>query len=147
MVVKNSEIRSFRRALRQFQRLAGAQLKCCSCGVTLPQCLVLLDIDEHGRLTMGQLASNLRLDHSTLSRTVDGLVRKKLLSRLSDDNDRRLVWIRLTKAGVSACQDIHEENDEYCRQVFKHIPSTERGAVIRSFEVLIKAYLHHEATV
>jgi DNA-binding MarR family transcriptional regulator len=123
---------------------------------------VLLDIDEHAHLTMGQLALNLKLDQSTLSRTVDGLVRKKLVARMRDDSDRRLVWIRLTEDGASTCEEIHEVNDEYCLQVFENIPPSERAALlqvfenippseraalVRNFEALIQAYLDHEASV
>lgn len=93
---------------------------------------------------MGQLASNLRLDHSTLSRTVDGLVRKKLLTRLNDERDRRLVWIRLTTDGASTCQEIHDNNDSNCVQVFNRIPAKERDNVIACFEVLVQAYLDNE---
>ena len=143
--METTEIRRYRRTLRQFQRLASAQLKDCCCGVTLAQCLVLTGVEEHGHLTMGQLASALRLEFSALSRTVDGLVKKKLLARLRDDSDRRLVWIRLTEAGYSTCQEIHKVNDEHCQQVFEHIPESERAEIIRSFEVLIQAYLDHEA--
>jgi DNA-binding MarR family transcriptional regulator len=135
------EIRRFRKALRQFQRLAGAQFKSCSCSVTLAQCLVLLEIDEHEPLTMGELAAKLKLDHSTLSRTVDGLVRKKLLQRLEDEHDRRKVRIRLTGEGRSLCREIHEGNDEYCRQVFARIQPSDWSAVIRHFEILVQAYL------
>jgi DNA-binding MarR family transcriptional regulator len=142
--VKTREIRRFRTALRQFERLVGVQLKYCRCGVTFAQCLVLLDIDESGRLTMGQLASHLKLDHSTLTRTVDGLVKRKLVRRLRDDSDRRIVLIELTANGVSRCRDIHRDNDAYCGGVFKIIPPSERGAVIRNFEILVQAYLDFE---
>ena len=142
-----SEVRRYRKALRQFQRLAGVQMRNCGCGVTLTQCLVLLDIDEHGHLTMGQLASILKLDHSTLSRTVDSLVKNKLVARLRDESDRRLVWIRLTEQGISLCEKIHQGNDEYCLQVFETIPATERATVIRHFETLIQAYLDYEVSI
>ena len=145
--VETSEIRRYRRALRQFDRLLSVRLGICCCGVTLAQCLVLLGIDEHGHLTMGQLALNLKLDQSTLSRTVDGLVRKKLVARLRDDSDRRLVWIRLTEDGASTCEEIHQVNDEYCLQVFENIPPSERAALIRNFETLIQAHLDHEASI
>jgi len=121
------------------------QLKHCSCSVTLPQCLVLLDIDECGQVTMGQLASHLRLDQTTLSRTVDGLVKKQLVARLRDDSDRRVVRIQLTAEGVSLCQEINTVNDDYCRRVFERIAPSERDSVVRSFEILVKAYLEHEA--
>ena len=75
---------------------------------------MLLEIDEHGHMTMGQLSSNLKLDISTLSRTVDNLVAKKLVARLRDESDRRLVWIRLTEDGVSTCNEVHKVNDENC---------------------------------
>jgi len=145
--MENTDIRRYRRALRQFQSLAGTQMRLCSCSVSLAQCLVLLQIDEQGHSTMGQLASALRLDHSTLSRTVDGLVRKKLLARLRDESDGRLVWIRLTRAGAATCEEIHRNNDAYCLRVFENIPASERGAVIRYFELLVQAYLDHEQAV
>jgi DNA-binding MarR family transcriptional regulator len=105
---------------------------------------VLLDIDEHGQVTMGQLASHLRLDQSTLSRTVDGLVRKKLVERLQDDLDRRVVLIKLTTEGDSLCQEIHSNNDQFSRGVFEKIPPNEREIVIRGFEMLVQAYQDHE---
>ena len=141
------DIRRYRRALRQFQSLTGVQIRKRCCGVTLAQCLVLLEIDEHGHLTMGQLALNLGLDLSTLSRTVDGLVGKKLVARLRDDSDRRLVWIRLTEAGTSICQEIHESNDASCIRVFENIPPSQRDAVIHNFEILIQAYNDFEASL
>lgn len=143
----NREIRRYRQALRKFERIISVQLRSCSGGVTLPQCLVLLDIDECGQMTMGQLASHLRLDQTTLSRTVDGLVAKSLVVRSQDDSDRRMVWIQLTAEGVSLCQQIHSGNDNYCRRVFDNIEPSEREAVIRSFEILVEAYLKHEAEI
>ena len=137
--METSEIRRYRRILRQFHRLTGVQIRSCCSGITLTQCLVLLGIDEHGHSTMGQLALDLKLENSALSRTVDGLVRKKLVSRLRDDSDRRLVWIRLTENGVSTCQEIHEENDKYCLQIFENFPPSERTAIIRNFEALVQA--------
>jgi DNA-binding MarR family transcriptional regulator len=145
--METSEIRIYRRTLRQFERLLGVQLGSICCGVTLAQCLVLLEIDEHGHLTMGQLALNLKLDQSTLSRTVEGLVRKKLVARLRDDSDRRLVWVRLTEDGASTCEEIHKGNDKHCLQVFKNIPPSERAAVIRNFETLVQAYLDYETSI
>ena len=141
------DIRRYRRALRQFQSLAGMQFRNHCCGVTLAQCQVLLEIDECSHLTMGQLALNLKLDVSTLSRAVDGLVDKKLVARLKDDSDRRLVWIRLTDDGASICQEIHESNDACCIRIFENIPPSQRDAVIQNLEILIQAYSDYEASI
>ena len=130
--------------MRRFERVTNLQQKGCCGGVTLAQCLVLLEIDEHERLTVGSLASRLRLDDSTLSRTIDGLVRKELLERRRDEGDRRMVWIGLTAKGKTICRSIHRENDAHCRRVFQKIPPSRREAVLRDFELLVDAFLDCE---
>ena len=144
MVMETAQIRAFRRVLRQFERITNTQLRNFCAGVTLAQCLVLLEVDVEERLAVGQLASRLRLDNSTLSRTIDGLVRKGILDRSRDDQDRRVVWVRLTRAGEAVCKAIHEQNDAICRGVFERIPSAKRATVVRNFETLVQAFLESE---
>jgi len=139
-----SQVRDFRRFLRHFTRVTNTQLRHCCTEVTLAQCLVLLEVDEQERLTVGQLASRLRLDDSTLSRTIDGLVRKGLLDRIRDDRDRRVVWIGLTAVGTAACNAIHEQNDAVYRKIFDRIPASKRDAVVRNFKILVQAFLDSE---
>jgi DNA-binding MarR family transcriptional regulator len=139
-----AEIRRFRRTVRRFERATNSQLKNCCARVTLAQCLILMEIDEAGRLTMGELASRLRLDSSTLTRTVDGLVSGGLVERLREERDRRVVLIRNTRKGKAVCRSIHDENDEHARRVFQRIPPSRRATVIRSFEVLVQAFLDQE---
>jgi len=142
--METTQIRHFRRFLRQFERVTSTQLRNCCAGVTLAQCLVLLELDEEERLAVGQLASRLRLDTSTLSRTIDGLVRKGMLHRERDEEDRRVVWIRLTSTGQAVCTAIHQQNDATCRNVFDKIPAAKRTAIVRSFETLVQAFLDSE---
>jgi DNA-binding MarR family transcriptional regulator len=139
------QIREFRCFLRRFERVTSAHLRSCCAEVTLAQCLVLLEVDEQERLTVGQLASRLCLDDSTLSRTIDGLVRKGLLDRIRDDHDRRVVWICLTKNGTATCNAIHEQNDAIYRGVFDKIPPSRRAAVVRNFKILVQAFLDNES--
>ena len=143
--MKTKRIRDFRRSLRRFERVTNAQLKNCCAHVTLPQCLILLEVDEGRRLTVGQLAARLRLDNSTLSRTIDGLVRKRFLDRVRDEQDRRVVWIELTGDGSAVCASIHQQNDATYREVFARIPPSRQESVVRSFEDLVQAFLDHES--
>lgn len=139
--MKTRDIRQFRRVLRRFTRLINSQLKTCCRTVTLAQCLVLMEVEEIRTPTMGQLASALRLDNSTLSRTVDGLVERGLIERVRGDADRRVVKIRLTRPGKAVCRSIHADNDASCRRVFGQIPPSQHDRVVRSFEVLVDAFL------
>jgi len=143
--MNTSQIRDFRRFLRHFTRMTNTQLRHCCTEVTLAQCLVLLEVDEQERLTVGQLASRLRLDDSTLSRTIDGLVRKGLLDRMRDERDRRVVWIGLTKEGTAACNAIHEQNDAIYFNIFDKISPAKRDAVVGNFKILVQAFLESES--
>jgi len=139
-----SEIRRFRRTLRRFERVTHAQVKSCCAHVTLAQCLVLLEIDESGQLTMSQLASRLRLDVSTLSRTIEALVQRGVVERLRQDQDRRVIHIRLTSEGHAVCRSIHKEQDGLYVRIFESIPPSRRQTVIKNFEILTQAFLDQE---
>ena len=142
--MKTTELRQFRRILRRFERVTNSQVRNCCAGVTLPQCLVLLELDEAKRLTVGELASRLGLDNSTLSRTIDTLVRKGSVDRDRDKQDRRVVRVVLTAAGQAICKAIHKQNDILYRGIFDKIPPSKRATVVRNFEILVQAFLDSE---
>lgn len=140
------KIRDFRRVLRIFERLTAFQIKCCCGGVTLAQCHALMEIESLGsRATTVQLAQNLNLDKSTLSRTIDGLVNIGLVERLPSASDRRSLLIDLTKQGKATCDTINRINDEYYCGVFQQIPSRKQKAVIEHFAVLTQAFSDYES--
>lgn len=139
------QIRRFRRTLRQFERLNAQQLKNCCTEVTFAQCLVLLEVDEAGQPSMGGLAATLRLDNSTLSRSIEGLVRKGMVERHRNDTDRRTVRIALTATGKKVCRAIHRDNDACVLRLFDNIPQSRHKTVIRNFETLVEAFLDWEA--
>lgn len=139
--MKKAQIRSFRKTLRRFERLQGAQLKDNSCrnGVTLAQCHALLEIEEKGQITLARLVKNLGLDKSTLSRTVDALVNIGLVMRVPDPSDRRFNLITLTDQGRVACSRLNSTNDDYYGQVINKVPKQKREDVVESFGLLVRA--------
>ena len=100
---------SFRRQLRVLEREVirelEAQTDCC--GVTLAQCHVLLELAD-SILSLSGLSELLSLDRSTLSRTVDGLVKAGLVERSDDPSDRRTLRLVLTPAGTAKVAYIDE---------------------------------------
>ncbi len=142
--MNTDQVRRFRRSLRRFERLNSDQLKKCCTEVTFAQCLVLLEVDDGDRPTMSELAAGLRLDNSTLSRSIEGLVGKGMVERVADDADRRRVRIALTAAGRELCRSIHRDNDACVIRLFERIPAAERQAVIDNFEILVEAFLDWE---
>ena len=92
-------IRIFREYARKFDRIVGTQnyVNCC-CGVTIPQCHIIMELGNGANLTINELAQRLGLDKSTISRTVEGLVTIGLLDREIAKSDRRYSRVSLTTA-------------------------------------------------
>lgn len=68
-------------------------------GITHPQYLVLLALWEHERLSLGNLATLLHQDASTLSPLIKRLEQQGLLARQRSAADERRLDITLTDAG------------------------------------------------
>ena len=69
-------------------------------GLTITQCYVLHLLIERGQLTLNELAAEMHLDKSTLSRMVDGLQRKQAVRRTANPADDRSTLIEATRAGT-----------------------------------------------
>ena len=140
----DQKIRSFRKTLRKFERLTHVHTKSCCRGVTLAQCHVMLEIEEHDQATTGQLAEQLGLDKSTLSRTIDGLVNSGLVERLRHPSDRRFTPLALTKKGKEACHAFNRDADGYYGRVLSNIPEADTKEVLKYFVLLVQALADEE---
>jgi len=74
-------------------------------GLTLPRFWVLLNLKKHGRLSLGALKDHLFLAASSTSQLVDSLVQDGLVTRIRDEDDRRLLHLELTEAGATVLED------------------------------------------
>ncbi len=106
-LVKIKEIRRFRKTIRRFDRLRGQQVKDCCTEVTPAQSHFLMELEESGPITSGDLARVLNVDASTLTRTADRLVGRNLILRETHPNDRRALLISLTEnTPVEVCGSV-----------------------------------------
>ncbi|HVZ39887.1 MAG TPA: MarR family transcriptional regulator [Candidatus Kapabacteria bacterium] len=92
---------AFRYALRQFLRIG--EEAATDVGLTPQQHQALLAIRGYpdvGRMTIGALAERLQLRHHSVVGLVDRLSQEGLVQRRYDRNDRRHVYVALTRRGV-----------------------------------------------
>lgn len=89
-------------------------------GMTITQCYVLECFDRRRTLTLNELAEEMLLDKSTLSRIVDTLEAQRAIARRPNPSDGRSTLLRLTHAGARAYRgveaDLVRENAELLRQ-------------------------------
>ncbi|HEY1405366.1 MAG TPA: MarR family transcriptional regulator [Spirochaetota bacterium] len=139
--MKKETVRDFRRSLRllerEFEVALSAETKCCE--ITIPQCHAMLELEISGEISLSDLAVRLDLDKSTLSRTVESLVRDDLAIRTTDGGDRRAVKIKLSEKGIQKVKSINVLCDRYYGDLFQSIPASMHASVIESIDVLAKA--------
>lgn len=134
-------VRAFRKSMRSLERQVElalvSQTECC--GVTPAQCHLLLAVEEAGEPSVGELASALELDASTLSRTVDGLVKAGLLSRREDPANRRCRLVGLTESGREKADTINGICDRYYDGLLAGLPGAEVEAIAKALPVFVDA--------
>jgi DNA-binding MarR family transcriptional regulator len=90
-------------------------------GLSMPQ-FILLRALRHGPLPAGQLAQRFGVSRPTITRTVDGLVKKGLVERRADAGDRRVAMISLTAAGRALHESTEELAEAYLSGLLERLP-------------------------
>lgn len=88
-----------------------------SCGITVPQGMVIRTIGKYGKMKISELSNKLGLSNSTVSGIVDRLEKQGMVERIRGKEDRRVVYVCLTTKFEKMHQDIHRKADENIRSV------------------------------
>ncbi|MDX2431367.1 MAG: MarR family transcriptional regulator [Bacteroides sp.] len=120
-------IQQFRECLRVLEKEIFLQntASCCN-GVSLSQCHALLEIENNEKISVTELAQNMQLDKSTVSRTVDGLVKMDMVDRVIPDENRRKAILNLTEKGEKVSRTISYSNDSYVKNILQDFSDQER---------------------
>ena len=142
MATNPGSIRVFRKHLRAIEREVEYQLKdqtlCCS--VTSAQCHVLLELADLGASNLIDLSQQLRLDSSTLSRRVDGLVRAGYVDRTIDPMNRRYVQLGLTARGRRKVESIDRTCNRFYLSLLREVPGGRQGELVESVRLLAEIF-------
>jgi DNA-binding MarR family transcriptional regulator len=136
-------VQEFRRDLRVLEREILRQLEgeTSCCGVSLPQCHVLLEL-SFGDLSLKALADALNLDKSTLSRTVEAMVQGGLVTRAADPADRRALRLALSQRGRTKVATINDTCDRYYKSLLEQMRESDRQQVVRAVRLLADGMRH-----
>jgi DNA-binding MarR family transcriptional regulator len=122
--------------VRRFSLAERADVACC--GMTVAQAATLEALADGG-LRLGELGRRLGIAPSTLSRNLDRLVDRGLVTRNSDPDDRRALRADLTEAGKCAAGSVREQEIEFTRGILRNLPGSEAEAAVASIEDLLAA--------
>jgi DNA-binding MarR family transcriptional regulator len=141
MAINPDTVQFFKSKLRLVGQRIGNRFKneIVCCGVSLAQCHVLIELDQQCCCSLKALAEALGLDISTLSRTVDTLVKEGYVKREENPSDRRSINLTLSEKGREKTNYINTKSDEYYKEVLELIPAEKHALVIETMEWLGRA--------
>jgi DNA-binding MarR family transcriptional regulator len=99
-------------ASRAFVGLTARSLAGIDGDVTLPQFRALVVLAVRGPQRSVDIAEELRVNPSTGTRMCDRLARKGLVRRVRSSSDRRVVRLRLTRAGHDIVEQVMDRRRE-----------------------------------
>lgn len=106
-------------------------------GMTVPQLLCMLKLEEKGPLTVKQLSAEVFLNASTVVGIVDRLERSGMLARERTDSDRRKVQIVLTKLGKEMLSKSPSPLQKSLVDSLDRLPDAEKASIAVSLETLV----------
>jgi DNA-binding MarR family transcriptional regulator len=119
---------------REFEYQLKSDTVCC--GVTLPQCHIILELADRDKVSITELSGTFGLDKSTLSRTVDSMVDAGFVNRNTKDEDRRFYDLTLTKKGKDKAEFINSRCNEYYSELLKDISEEKQNMIIEGVSLL-----------
>lgn len=107
--------------------------------VTWPQWMIL-NVLHHGlAITPAQIADNIGIDRSAVTRLVDRLEKKNMVKRSFDGLDRRSIQILMTVEGRRLVVDINAAAKRHQDSYLAQLPSTECRALKGNIQKLLRA--------
>lgn len=93
--------------------------------ITPPQFVALQWLFEHGDMTIGDLSNKMYLAFSTTTDLVDRMEKNELVVRIREEQDRRVVRIKLLKEGERIIEEVIKKRQDYLETVLADFSSDE----------------------
>ena len=95
---------------------------------------ILFRLHKQGPRTQVEIAALMMRDKTTITRRIDGLVKKQLVERMPDPDDRRYFRVTLTVQGHRALEVLIPLVRDFQQEVLSDIPDEEKAITIRTLQ-------------
>ncbi|MBU0799959.1 MAG: MarR family transcriptional regulator [Alphaproteobacteria bacterium] len=107
--------------------------------ITVAQWVVLRTLYDRDTVSLNEAALLVGVDKSSLSRMMDRLLDKKLITRKTDKQDRRAQRLALTAAGRKIVPVLAREADENDSEFFKALTAPQRRELLSLVHIVLDA--------
>jgi DNA-binding MarR family transcriptional regulator len=126
-----------REVARMYTRAQRVVADCCR--TTSTQCHLLTELARSGPLPLSELGTRVCLEKSWVSRAVDAMVERGLVTKEPNPIDARSWLVTLTADGVSRVVELNRTLDSHAEELLSSLSDRERVAVENSLLLLMKA--------
>src|SRR5262245_44064324 len=104
--------------------------------LSVPQFRTLAFLDHNAGASLSEVAEHVGLTLPSMSKLIDGLVSRQLVTREISLKDRRCVTLNLTPAGQATLKSAREATQLYLSELLIELPETERTTIIQAMQIL-----------
>jgi DNA-binding MarR family transcriptional regulator len=126
-----------REVARLYTRAQRVVADCCR--TTSTQCHLLTELGRSGPLPLSELGTRVCLGKSWVSRAVDAMVERGLVTKEPNPADARSWLVTLTADGERTVTELNRTLDEHAAHLLGSLDPRERAAMAQSLLLLMKA--------
>jgi len=90
-------------------------------------------LEREGRVRMSSLADALQLTGGAVTSASDKLIQREFVTRIRDEEDRRVVYLELTEQGRRVMGELREKGRAEMKRVFGHLSEDDLDTLVRIF--------------
>lgn len=109
-------------------------------GVTVSEWVVLRRLHGPGPTTPGALIQSLGMSKGAVSKLLDRLAERGLLTRAASEVDRRQQFVALTARGRALVPRLARLADDNDHEFFGHLPAAQRTALLHILQDLVRVH-------
>lgn len=123
-------------ALRRILRATdlNSRLLAAQTGLTSSQFVILQIVARNGKVLPSTVAKSARLTQATVTSLVDKLERNGHVRRRRDTEDRRRIWIEMTRTGEKALAASPDFLQDRFQTAFRQLETWEQAMIIAALE-------------
>ncbi len=104
--------------------------------ITPPQFQALLYLVKEEDLTIGELSKRMYLACSTITDLVDRMEKNKMVKRVRDKKDRRVVRVSVLEKGHKIIQKVLTARREYLRDILKDLSEEQKTFILEGISMV-----------
>jgi MarR family transcriptional regulator, organic hydroperoxide resistance regulator len=108
------------------------------CGITAPQGMVIGSLSKFGKMKISDLSIKLGFTNSTISGIIDRLEKQRMVERERSEDDKRVVYVKITPEFQERHQDFHKILEENITNIINRGTTEEVVKITEGLNILKK---------